>query len=404
MKVKTISLHTIDSTTATTAQDNHVSHPELDTVLLKVAARCNINCTYCYVFNMGDDNWLHMEKLMSRETIDAVCQALGQLSKNQQKPFSVVLHGGEPLLLGAPKLEYLLRQLRNALPDDYPISIQTNGILITDNILDVCSTYRTTVAVSIDGPRDIHDKERITHNGSGTFDKVLEGIQRIKAHPDTDFLDSGCLAVIDPSSNPEEVYSFFKGLGTPSVDFLYKDGNHSKLPHGKATLHSIEYGSWMVKLLNIYLQDSHPLPIRILDDMLKVILGGVVSQEGAGITDFGILIIDTDGTLMKNDTLKSSYNGADKFAQSVNIKEERLLEFLKSAEFYEYHKSQKSTSEKCINCADYSICGGGMKLHRWKEENGFNNPSVYCEDQLHLIKNMRKAVAKLYQDAGVGLY
>lgn len=353
---------------------------------------------------MGDDNWLHMEKLMTKETMDAACHSLRQLSMAQDKPFSVVLHGGEPMLLGKPRLDYLLSQLRNALPDGYPLSIQTNGILITEDILDLCSKYKTTVAVSIDGPKHVHDKERVTHNGSGTFEKVLQGIQRIKAHPDADFLDSGCLAVIDPCSDPHEVYSFFKDIRTPSVDFLYKDGNHSKLPRGKTSLKSIEYGSWMVRLLNIYLNDSSPLPIRIIDDMLKVILGGVVSQEGAGVTDFGILIVDTDGTLMKNDTLKSSYSGADKFSQGVNIKDGTLFDFLKAPEFYEYHQGQRATSDKCMGCADYSICGGGMKLHRWKDENDFNNPSVYCEDQLYLIKNMRKAIAKLYENAGAKLH
>lgn len=280
---------------------------------------------------MGDDNWLHMDKLMSEETIDAACTSLAQLSTLQDRPFTVVLHGGEPLLLGISKLEHFLSRLRKALPQNYPVSIQTNGILISDKILDVCSKYKTTIAVSINGPKHIHDKERLSHNGSGTFEQVLKGIMRIKCHTDAEFLDSGCLAVIDPSSDPKEIYSFFKKLETPSVDFLYKDGNHSKLPYGKKSFESIEYGSWMVRLLNIYLNDLNPLPIRILDDMLKVILGGVVSQEGVGVTDFGILVIDTDGTLMKNDTLKSSYNGADKFEVSSNIKEGQLLTFFRFA-------------------------------------------------------------------------
>lgn len=353
---------------------------------------------------MGDDNWLHMEKLMSKETMDAVCSSLREISFAQNKPFSVVLHGGEPLLLGVSKLEYLLSQLRGALPDSHPLSIQTNGILITNRILDVCSKYKTTVAVSIDGPEHIHDKERITHKGTGTFTQVMKGIQLLKSHPDVEFLNSGCLAVIDPCSDPLEVYTFFKGLQAPSVDFLYRDGNHSRLPSGKSSLYSIEYGSWMVRLLEIYLSDPDPLPIRILDDMLKVILGGSVTQEGVGLTNFGILVIDTDGTLMKNDTLKSSYNGADKFQILANIKGANLLNFLKSSEFYEYHNNQKPTSDKCLNCAHLTICGGGMKLHRWKNENRFNNPSVYCSDQLYLIKNMRSAVAKLYRNEPAELY
>ena len=353
---------------------------------------------------MGDDNWLHMEKLMNKETVDAICSALKHLSVFQNKPFNIVLHGGEPLLLGASKLGYLLSQLRQNLPVNYPVSIQTNGVLISNEILDLCSKYKTTIAVSIDGPKHVHDKERVTHKGGGTFDKVVKGIQLIKSHPDSKFLDSGCLAVIDPVSDPKEVYSFFKQLKTPSVDFLYKDGNHSKLPIGKKSFFSVEYGLWMVRLLEIYLNDPNPLPIRILDDMLKVILGGVTSQENGSLNNFEILVIDTDGTIMKNDTLKSSFNGADKFQQSINIKDGDLLSFLNSEEFHQYHNDQNPSSEKCNHCPSLSVCGGGMKLHRWNDTNGFNNPSIYCADQLFLIKNMQKAVNKLYLNEPVKLY
>ena len=142
------------------------------------------------------------------------------------------------------------------------------------------------------------------------------------------------------------------------------------------------------------MNDSDPLPIRVLDDMLKVLLGGIVSKEGLGITDFGIIIIDTDGTIMKNDTLKSTYNGADKFKKSLNIKDGKLIEFLESPEFAEYRAMQRPTHPKCINCPELNICGGGMILHRWSKENGFDNPSVFCADQLYLIGDMRKELAQ----------
>ncbi len=344
---------------------------------------------------MGDNNWAHMEKLMSKETMDVVCDSLKELVNYQEKCFSVVLHGGEPFLLGTTRLDYLLNGLREVLPYDYPISIQTNGILISREILNICSKYQVSVAVSIDGPEHVHNKYRITHKGDGTFRDVLKGINELKSHPDSNFLNAGLLAVIDPLSDAKEVYNFFKSIAPPSVDFLYKDGNHTNLPLYKSSVNSIEYGSWMSDLLNEYLGDPVPLPIRVLDDMLKVLLGGIVSKEGLGITDFGIIIIDTDGTIMKNDTLKSSYNGADKFSNQINIKDRKLIDFLCSVEFNEYREMQKPTSLKCINCPVLNICGGGMILHRWNQENGFNNPSVYCADQLYLINNMRKELAQL---------
>lgn len=350
---------------------------------------------------MGDDNWAMMEKFMSPETITAIASSLGNLALTQSTPFSIVLHGGEPFLLGEKKLEFLLSSLRDSLSDDYPISIQTNGILISDGILDICSKYRANVAVSLDGPEEVNDKYRVSHKDTGTFHQVLKGINKLKGHRDSEFLNAGLLAVIDVESDPKEVYSFFRELGPLSVDFLYKDGNHTTLPIGKKAVDTVEYGKWMAGLLEAYLQDPDPLPIRILDDMLKVLLGGMVSKEGMGITDFGIIIIDTDGTIMKNDTLKSSYNGADRFARPVNIKEGRLMEFLSSDAYQQYRKMQKPSSRQCLDCPVLNICGGGMVLHRWKKENGFDNPSVYCADQMYLIGQMQKIISNHLQHENV---
>jgi len=70
---------------------------EIDTVLLKVASRCNINCGYCYVYNMGDASWANMPKSMSVQTVSAVARALHELSQLQRRRFAVVLHGGGAL-------------------------------------------------------------------------------------------------------------------------------------------------------------------------------------------------------------------------------------------------------------------------------------------------------------------
>ena len=366
----------------------------LDTVLVKVASRCNINCTYCYVYNMGDDNWKNLSKFISEDTIEALCDSLEEFVRKQKKRFSIVLHGGEPLLLGVKKLSYLLRRLRDVLPNDYPISIQTNGILITNEILDICSRFRTSIAVSIDGPEEVHNKYRVNHQAAGTFKQVIVGFDILVKHRDTTFLNAGLLAVVDPLSNAAEVYNFFKTLSAPSVDFLYKDGNHTKLPLNKASFTSTEYGEWMVALLHAYLSDPKPLQIRVLDDMLKVLLGGMVSKEGLGITNFAIVIIDTDGSIMKNDTLKSTFNGADKFTESFNIKDVKLSAFLKSEEFIAYCDMQRPTNSKCLSCPELHVCGGGMILNRWSDENSFNNPSIYCADQLFLIKNLRSIVTQ----------
>ena len=331
-----------------------------------------------------------MARQISFETMDAVTNTLSELSGRQKRPFAVVLHGGEPLLLGFNKLEYLIYSLRDALPDECSISLQTNGILVNKKILDLFSDTRTTVSVSLDGPKSIHDKNRVGHTGEGTYDKVLHGLNLLRGHQNSQYLFTGLLAVVDPESDPIEIYNFFKNLNPPSVDFIYRDGNHSRLPFGKKSLQSVEYGQWITKLLDVYLADPKPIKIRILDDLIKLMLGGKGTKDGVGLTNYGVLIVDTDGTITKNDTLKSSFDRADRFSNNWSVHTHDLMEVLSSDEFAEYHASQRPSSKICLACPELNVCGGGMALHRWRDDNGYDNPSVYCADQKYLINHIRR--------------
>lgn len=373
----------------------------IDTVLIKVAGRCNINCKYCYVFNMGDTNWKNMPKLIALDTVEAIGLAIKKQIDEQEKELAVVLHGGEPLLLGPDRLKHVLYTLRKYIPVSSTIAIQTNGTLITEEILDICSKYRTSLSVSLDGPQYINDRNRVGFDSESTFDKVLNGIKLLQDHWDSEFLFSGILSVIDPTSNPAEVYQFFKQLNPPSVDFLNRDGNHSQLPYMKKSFESSEYGRWLADLFDIYLSDTKPIKIRILDDLVKLILGGQNLKEGIGINDFGILVIDTDGTITKNDTLKSSYDGADRFEEKWSVFNHSISDLLKTDEYRRYHESQRPTNNICRQCDLLKVCGGGMPVHRWKNENGYDNPTVYCNDNKYLIGHIMQRLDSILEGMNV---
>lgn len=361
---------------------------QIDTVLVKVASRCNINCSYCYVYNMGDDGWKDMPTLISRSTVEALAAALGQLSRDQERPFATVFHGGEPLLLGPRRLQFLLSSLRAVLPHSYPLCMQTNGMLITREILDLCSEFGVSISVSLDGPKAVNDRFRLDKRGQSTHERVVAGIELLRQHPAAGALYAGLLCVIDPFSSARATYDYFKSLSAPSIDFLYRDGNHSNLPFGKSSADSTEYAEWLSELLEIYLSDPTPPKIRFLDDMIRLCLGGRGIKEGLGQQEYGIAIIESDGTLTKNDTLKSSFSGADRFNHKWSVHRDRLSEAFETPEFQEYHAVQNPTSVECQHCEYLKICGGGMPLHRWKEGTGFNNPSVYCTDQKIIIQKI----------------
>ena len=47
--------------------------------IIKIASRCNLNCTYCYEYNQGDDSWKRASKFMSLDTAvkleDLTCES-----------------------------------------------------------------------------------------------------------------------------------------------------------------------------------------------------------------------------------------------------------------------------------------------------------------------------------------
>ena len=362
----------------------------VDTVLLKTASRCNIACSYCYVYRLGDHGWRRQPPTMSASTIDATVRRLAELRRAQDRDFAVVLHGGEPLLLGDTLLARLLTGLAADLPPGCTLSVQTNGTLLTSAQLDILADARATVSVSLDGPERINDSRRVGFNQEGTLRATLEGIYRLQRHRAAERLFSGTLSVVEPSTDPSEVYWFLRRLGVPGMSFLLPDGNHSRLPPGKTGFESHEAGAWLAELFDVYMGDPHPVPVRVLDDLVRLLLGGAATKEGMGQDLNAILIVDTDGTITKNDTLKSASAGADRYSEYWSVHSHSLHEVAKTTAFREHVEMQRPTAHQCQRCPEVAVCGGGMPLYRWSDERGFDNPSVYCADHLFLISHVRQ--------------
>jgi len=70
-------------------------------VILKVSSRCNLNCSYCYVYNMADSSWRGRPALMSDEVFEAaIARILQQCLVTGQDRILIAFHGGEPCLIG----------------------------------------------------------------------------------------------------------------------------------------------------------------------------------------------------------------------------------------------------------------------------------------------------------------
>src|SRR5262245_12559156 len=106
-------------------------------LLVKVAARCNIDCSYCYWFR--DAAVYNKPKLMSAEVLQQLLRRVEEhVVKYSLAEFPIILHGGEPLLWGVENF-HLIAEACEAISArtgcDIPIAVTTNGILIDESWL-----------------------------------------------------------------------------------------------------------------------------------------------------------------------------------------------------------------------------------------------------------------------------
>src|SRR5438034_517413 len=109
-------------------------------VVLKVASRCNLNCSYCYVYNKGDNSWRNRPALMSDEVFRAaIDRTRRHCQHSHQRSVCLTFHGGEPCLAGATRLEAWCRYARETLDDVVRVKLclQTNGTLLDEAWVDV---------------------------------------------------------------------------------------------------------------------------------------------------------------------------------------------------------------------------------------------------------------------------
>jgi len=141
--------------------------------IIKISSRCNINCSYCYMYNLGDSTALLQPKTISIELVHILARKLQIYKVKYGLPLlRIALHGGEPLLAGKLKFSTYCEDLFAALGEGFELYVQTNGILIDHEWVDIFSKYKIVVGLSLDGPQEIHDKYRKTHGGAGTFAKT----------------------------------------------------------------------------------------------------------------------------------------------------------------------------------------------------------------------------------------
>lgn len=190
--------------------DLMVSHLEnnIHMLILQVTQGCNLRCDYCG-FSGLYNNRVHAPKSMNFETAKRAIDWV--LSRSADSPFfSFAFFGGEPLLelpLIKKCVEYIKQQ---AIDREIILAITTNGTLLTPEVYEYLNKNNFLITISLDGPKEIHDRSRKFPNGNGSYDVIMDNIKSIKTHYPESREKLRFNAVLSPETDDNCLQTLFK--------------------------------------------------------------------------------------------------------------------------------------------------------------------------------------------------
>lgn len=360
-------------------------------VILKTVERCNINCRYCYYFNGENQSYKDNPPYINEKTIEDVAKFLqdGAIALKLTN-ITIFFHGGEPLMQKKHQFDSMCETLKSYLAShvELLLQVQTNGMLVDDEWIDLFCKHQVGVGVSLDGPAEYNDIDRIDHRMRGTYARVEKGINLLqRAAIEKRIPTPSALAVINPQFDAKVIYDHFvHQLRFKSMDFLLPDDTHDHPPAMPAE----EYGRFLCDLFDCWINDDNQtIRIRILRQFIRAVFhkkSSIFFSRFKSHLENAAITIQSNGDIGPNDTLRTTQiwnlnNGA-------NIYNKNLVEALDGELFHVLDDARLESPEGCRECCWENICGGGQLIHRYSAANAFNNPSVMCSGLKHLYAHV----------------
>ncbi|HEV8051757.1 MAG TPA: radical SAM protein [Parachlamydiaceae bacterium] len=348
-------------------------------VVLKTVERCNLNCSYCYFFNGGDESYKKHPPLIKMETIEKIADFLLQGSKELNlKRILIDFHGGEPLMQPVLQFEEMCKIFQDTLGQHVELifALQTNGTIFSEKYLECLAKYKVNVGISCDGPAKYHDVFRLDLKGKGSHERVAQNIHKFQqAVQDKIIPPIGILCVINPEFDAKTIYHHFtRDFGVTFLDFMLPNYTYDSF------VGSVEsYANYLCDLFEAWVEDDDPsINVRIIKNSLNLLTGkgAVLSTAGPLIDGYETITIASSGELGPDDALRSA--SGDFLNTEMTIWNSTLKELVAHPLFNLFEDALSNLHGECETCEWKNICEGGYLINRYSKENQFHNPSLLC--------------------------
>lgn len=351
--------------------------PQIQLLVVQPTPFCNIDCRYCYLPDRTN------KAVVADETLNNLFNQVFA-SGWAKEGLSVVWHAGEPLVLPVAFYRRAFALIDALKPAGLPVthSFQTNGTLIDDAWCDFIAETQIGVGVSIDGPQRLHDKNRVTRSGRGTFDKTIAGVRRLREHG----VPFHVISVLTAESlaAPREMFDFYLAEGIKHVCFNVEEseGDHRSEAFADAGIDRAYY-----RFLSEFwrLSAAHPGRlkfIREIDDAQR----NVFRPQESGFsnqlaTPFAVTSMDWTGDIATFSPELLGLKNAD-YQDFVlgNINRDRLVDLADRPLLTRMKADIDAGIALCRDACEYfSVCGGGEPVNKLFENGSFASAeTTYC--------------------------
>lgn len=378
-----------------------------------IGPACNLDCAYCFYL---EKQVLFGDKKNFRMSDDVLSAFISGYITSQPTPeVDFVWQGGEPTLLGIDFFKRVIdfqRRFRGA--KTIRNSLQTNGTLLTDEWCVFLKKYHFMVGISLDGPKEIHDRYRRDRKGHGTFDRVMRGIRLLQKHG----VDFNVMASVsrETAQKPLAVYRFFKEQHIEFIQFApiverlpdadslrhnfrlagpaVLDGDNKQTDVTPWTVDPEEYGDFLIAIYEDWVRhDVGKIFVMNFEWALNAWLGNpspvCIHAKQCGRS----LVIEHNGDVfacdhcvypayrLGNITSGSLYEMAEKSVQSgFGVSKETAL------------------PKMCLECSVLPACRGGCPKHRFmKAYNDEPGLQYLCRGYQKFFLHIRKYLRAMAQ-------
>jgi His-Xaa-Ser system radical SAM maturase HxsB len=372
-----------------------------------VTLRCEHSCPYCQVSRQSTDK---SRFDMSEQTAE---RALSIALESPARYIKIEFQGGEPLL-NFPLIAKIVANAKLAAPKvgkQIEFVIASNLALLTDEILAFCKANSILLSTSLDGPADLHNRNR-PRPGGNSHDLAVKGIRAAQRVLGADRVGALMTTTEASLDRVEEIIDEYVALRLDGI-FL-----RPLSPYGFAVktkqINKYDAKRWLdfYRRGLAYILEINRAGKRFFEFYTLLLLRRMFSDRPIGYVDLrspagiglGALVYNYDGKIFASDEGRMLAEMGDNTFELGHVDTADYRSLILSEKLIDLIGSSLSQcAPECLNCVYESHCGADPVYHHatQKDALGIKPLSGFCARQKGVLGTILDLLDSSPEDARV---